>query len=254
MGLSPAALLADAWASFRRDRRLLLPIAVAFWFLPTFALVLLVPAPPLPSARLEAGSQEAARYVALLTQWMGANGGWYLLRAAIDAWATASVYALYLDRERPDLRTALELGLRLWPRFMLMSAIVGMLMIAGLALYVLPGIWVLARLIAAGPALVAERPLGATAAVGRSFRLSRGAGLMLLGPVGLVLAMGWLAPQPFLALDLWLRARPGGPNVVAVATVDALAAAGETAAAIASALVAIAAYRALVDRAASRGT
>lgn len=248
MGLSPAALLADAWASFRRDRVLLLAIAGAFWFVPTFALVLLVPAPPLPSAQLEPGSQAAARYIAQLTQWMGAHGGWYLLRAGIDAWATAAVFALYLDRARPDLREALTVGARLWPRFMLMSAIVGLLTIAGLALYVLPGIWVLARLVAAGPALVAERPLSATAAIARSFRMSRGAGLMLIGPVGIALAMGWLVPQPFLALDLWLRTRPGGANVAAVATVDALAAAGEAVAAIAAALIAVAAYRALANK------
>ncbi|WP_419809713.1 hypothetical protein [Sphingomonas sp.] len=248
MGLTPAALLADAWAMLRRDRAVLLGIAGALWFLPTFALILLVPGPPLPVAGMEPASPEAQRYVEQLTQWFGTSGAWYLARAVIDAWATASVYALYLDRSTPDVRGALELGVGLLPRFMLLSMVVGLVSLGGLALYVLPGIWVLARLIAAGPTLVAERPLGALAALGRGWRLSRGAALALIGPVGIALAMGWLVPQPFLLLDRWLRARPGGVNVAALATADALAAAGETAAAIASALIAIAAYRRLVSR------
>lgn len=248
MRLNLAAVVADAWAMFRRDRELLLAFAGPFWFLPSFALALLVPPPPPLPAGVEPGSREAVAWVTALGEWLGQQGGWYLLGAGIGAWGTASLYALYLDRTRPDARGALKLGAALWPRFMLLNAVTGVMALAGLLLWVVPGIYVLARVLTAGPALVAERPVGAVAAVGRGFGLSRGAGLPLMGLVAGTLALGWFAPQPLIALDDWLRARAGGPNPVALITVDALAAAIAAAAALATALIAVAAYRRLAAR------
>lgn len=248
MRLSLAAVVADAWRLFRRDRELLLAFAGPFWFLPAFALALLVPPPPALPAGVEPGSKEALAWVASLGDWLGQQGGWYLLGAAIGAWGTASLYALYLDRSRPNAGGALRLGAALWPRFMLLNAVTGLMALAGLLLWVVPGIYVLARVLVAAPALVAERPLGALKAVGRGFGLSRGAGLLLMGLVAFPLALGWFAPQPLIALDDWLRARAGGPNPVALMTVDALAAAIAAAAALASGLIAVAAYRRLAAR------
>ena len=248
MRLRAAAVVADAWALFRRDRELLLALAGPFWFLPSFALVMLVPPPPALPAGVSAGSRDATVWAEALAQWLAAQGGWYLLGAAAGAWGTTTVYALYLDRSRPDVRDALMVGVALWPRYMLMSAVTGVAALAGLLLWVVPGVYVLARVFAAGPALVAERPVGAMAAIGRGFGLSRGAALPLMGLVAATLAVGWFAPQPLIALDEWLRARAGGANPVALATVDALAAAIAAAAALATALFAVCAYRRLAAR------
>jgi hypothetical protein len=238
-------IVADALILFRRDRELLLGIAGLFWFLPAYALLLLIPAaPPLPGSA-GVGTPEADARMAALAQWLTAHGGWYLLAAAIGAWGTATVYALYLDRARPDVREALALGAALWPRFMLLSVLIGVMTVAGLALWILPGLYLLGRFMPSGPALVAERPVGALDAVGRGFSLTRGAGLPLMGVSAATLGLGWFAPQPLLALDTWLRAQPGGANPVALATVDALAAAVTALAAVATALIAVAAYRRL---------
>jgi hypothetical protein len=250
MRLRATDLVADAAMLFGRDRELLLGLAGPFWFLPAFTLALLVPPAPGLPAGVERGTPEAAAAIAAFAQWLGAYGGWYLLGAAIGAWGSATLFALYLDRERPALREALARGAGLWPRYMLMNAMVGVMALAGLALWILPGLYVLARFMPAGPALVAERPLSAVAAIGRGFRLTRGFGLPLTGVTAATMALSWFAPQPLLALDLWLRERAGGANPVALATVDALAAAVVTLAALATALIAVATYR----RLASRGT
>lgn len=238
-------LLADAWAMWRRDRALLLGLAGPFWFLPAFALAMLVPPPPVLPTEASPGTREAVLWADHLAQWMGTHGWWYLVGAAIGGWGTATVYTLYLDRERPDARAALGLGAALWPRYMLLSALTGLMGLAGLMLWVLPGLYVLGRLLPAGPALVAERPLGAVAAVGRGLAVSKGAGLALMALVSATFGLGWVMQQPLMALDGWLRARPSGPNPVALATVDALAAGVATIAAAASTLLAIAAYRRL---------
>ena len=232
---------------FRRDQALLLGLAGPFWLLPTLALLLLVPAPPALPIGLEPGSPEAVAAVQALLAWAAAHGGWFVAAAAIGAWGTLTLFVLYLDPDGPDLRAALRRGARLWPRFMLMNMITALPIALGLRLWYLPGLYVMARVLTAGPALVAEAPLSAWRSVQRGLTLSRGAVLTLMGLVAATLTLTLIA-QPLVALDAWLRAQPDGANPAAVATVDALAALIATAAALASALVAVAAYRRLVSR------
>ncbi|MDB5695849.1 MAG: hypothetical protein JWN21_1392 [Sphingomonas bacterium] len=247
MRLRATHVVADALILFRRDRELLLGLAGPFWFLPAFALALLVPTAPGMPEGARAGTPEATAWVEALAQWVATQGHWFMLAAGIGGWGTATLYALYLDRSRPDLRAALRMGARLWPRFMLLSLLVGLMAVGGLALWILPGLYILGRFLPAGPALVAERPLGALNAVGRGFALTRGTGLPLMGVTAAISGLSWFAPQPLLSLDAWLRAQPGGANPLALATVDALAAAVTTLAALASALLAVAAYRRLTS-------
>lgn len=248
MRLDVAETLAGAWAMFRRDRALLLGLAGPIWLLPALALLLLVPGPPAFPVDVEPGSPQAVAAVQAMLSWAGTHGGWFVAAAAIGAWGTLALFTLYLAADRPDLATAFARAARLWPRFVLLNAITALPIAAGLRLWYLPGLYVLARVMLAGPALVAEAPLGAWRAIVRGVRLSRGASLPLTALVAATLGIGALLPQPLLALDTWLRAQPGGPNPVAVATVDLLAAAIATVGALASALVAVAAYRRLASR------
>lgn len=251
MRLSAASLIADAWALFRRDRDLLIRLAGPFWFVPSFALALLVP--PTPSRPVGANTMADPATIAWAeqcAQWIVAQGPWFIAAWAIGAWGAATAYCLYCDRDTGDLRDALRRGAALWPRLLLLNALVGMIAGAGLLLFYLPGIYLLGRLLPAAPALVAERPLGALAAIGRGMRLSRGAGLPLAAVTAATLGIGWLASQPVMMLDIWLRNRPGGENMVAIALCDAGAAAVSSGAALAAVLLAVVAYR----RLASSGT
>lgn len=245
MKLDLAATLADGWAMFRRDRGLLLGLAGPFWLLPGLALLLLVPpAPPLPVG-LDPASPAARVAMQAVLDWALAHGGWFLAAAALGGWGTVAVFVLYLDRDAPTVQDALVRAVRLWPRFILLNLLTALPVAAGLRLFLLPGVYVLARVLVAGPALVAEAPVGAWRSVRRSVALSRGAVLPLMGLAAMTLAAGWIAPQPLLMLDTWLRARPDGPNPVALVTVDALAASVAAAAGLAGALLAVAAYRRL---------
>ena len=62
------------------------------------------------------------------------------------------------------------------------------------------------------------------------------------------MGLGWVGGEPLLLLEGWLRTRPGGENVVAIALCDAVAAAVATAAALAGILLAVAAYRRLASK------
>lgn len=243
MRLTAGSVVADALLLFRHDHMVLVAVAGPFWFVPTYAIALLVPPPPPPPGRpVDEGSTLA--WFDSLGQWMTAQGHWYFAAWAIGLWGTATVYALYLHHDRLDVRGALGRGATLWPRLALASALIGLMSTAGLLLWVLPGLYILGRLMPTGPALTAEQPLSAANAIARAFRLTRGSGVALMAIAAMTLGLGWLLGQPFLMLAAWLSAQGGG-NPVAIALVDAGAAAVAAAAALASALVAVAAYRRL---------
>ena len=244
MKLDFATVLTDAWTLFKRDLDLLLRIAAPFLFLPAFALALVVPDPPMPDAAAGNNEAQAMVWADAVQTWAAAHGGWYLLAYVMSFFGTSLFYALYLDREHLDLRQALTRCLRIFPRFVLAMVIVSLPAGAGLLLYAIPGLYILGRTMLTGPALFAEAPLGALGAIRRSFMLSRGSGLPLMGLAAFSYIGGWIAGAPFMMLDRALR-EGGEPNPVALAIVDAGAAVAAMAAGIAMALIAISAYRRL---------
>lgn len=241
MKLDPAAVLQDAWALFRRDRDILLRIAGAFLFLPSFALALLVPGPP----QREQGGSEAATmaWFDAVGDWAGAHGGWYLLAYAVGYLGAATLYALYLDPRRLDVGGAARRAAIVLPRYLLAMAIVALPVGAGMLLLLVPGLYVLGRVMMTGPALLADRT-SALGAIQRSMWLSRGVGLPLMGLAAVPVLTGALASQPFVLLDTWMRAR-GAVNPVALAIVDAGLSLVGMAAGLAGALIALVVYRRL---------
>jgi hypothetical protein len=246
MKLDFATILTDAWAVFKRDRDLLLRIAAPFLFLPAFALALVVPDPPMPDQAAGNNEAQALAWADQVTAWASANGGWYGLAYAISFFGTSLLYALYLDRREGqlDVGAAMKRSATLFPRYLLAMLLVSLPAGAGLLLYAIPGLYILGRTMLTGPALFAEAPLGAVAAIRRSLSLTRGSGLPLMGLAAFSYISGWLIGEPFMMIDRWMRAN-GQENPVVLALVDAGAAAAAMAAGLAMALIAVSAYRRL---------
>lgn len=241
MPISILPVLAEAWALFRRDRDWLLGVAGPFLFLPAFALALLVP--PIPDTpRVGAADAGSLERVARLGEWLGAYGGWYAAGYAVGAFGAAALFAAYLDGEARDVREALRRAGTVLPRYLLASVLVAIPTGAGLYLWVIPGLYVMGRTMLAGPALVAERPLGAMRSLLRSLQMSAGAGLPLMALSATVLLAGILLAQPFVALE-----SQGGGRIVAAVAAAGIAAVS-TATSLAQVLVAVAAYRRLAAR------
>jgi hypothetical protein len=241
-----AGVLRDAWAMWRTDSDLLLRVAGLFLFLPLLATLLLLPAMP-PFAVTPEMSQAAQTALAeQIVAWISAYGGWSLLGALIVEAGMLVVLTAYLGRDRPDVRGAISGAAQLLPRYVLAMILVGFPRLGVLTLVLLlPGLYVLGRMIALGPILVAERPIGVGGAVARSWALTRGNGLPLAGLVSLTILGGMLLAAPFNLIDKGLRSV--APNVVAITLADAAGAAIATAALLATALIQIAAYRRLAN-------
>lgn len=237
-----AALLADVRALWTRERALIVALAAPFLFLPTFAIQLLTPPPPVMPA--ERTQETLAAWFDRFALWSGDNGGWYLLAGAAAVFGAAALTVLLIDRTRPTVGEALARSLRLWPRFLLASVIAAIPVGLGMWL-ILPGLYFQARLVAAAAAL-SEEPVSAAGALARSWRLTARAQGPLFAAAVLLLAVQWAALMPLAPLDRWLRA-PAHLNPAVLALVDAGISAVGALYQVAVLLLGISAYRRLAS-------
>lgn len=249
MSFSIQGVFADAWALWRRDGALILRLASALVFVPMVIAFLLPDPPAMPaaaSAIAPVPPEELRRWSLLFSAWLVDYGVWKLVALLVTQWATLTLLVLFLDPRWPTLGQALRRGLALIPVFVLAGLLTGIPVALGFFLFVLPGLYVLARLILVGAVLAQGRVRGPIEAIATSFRLTHGAGLKMLGLVCIVLAATWLASQPLLLLDTTLRRSGDAFGLATLATSAALAIVSMLSS-IAMALLQIAAYRRLAS-------
>ncbi|MBM3929313.1 MAG: hypothetical protein FJ335_12790 [Sphingomonadales bacterium] len=216
-----AAPFRDARAAWRRDGALLLPIAGLAYFLGPFAAQLLLPElPSMPQGRDEAAMRAWGEAI---QAWAGSYGGWYLASPLLALFGSLTIFALYLSRTRPTLGGAMRRALALYARFLLASILVSLpmagLMSMTLAVPMLlvfaagPIFYIYGRPMLMGPVIVAEAPVGAVAAIARSWVLTKGQGWMLAATYALV----FLVPGLLGSIALSIGSAGGGnPVIVAI--------------------------------------
>ena len=110
---------------------------------------------------------------------------------------------LFLDArtrgESPQTRDLLAMAARLWPRFALLTALNTLLILLGLSLYFLPGLWLMVTL-AFGEYLLVLRGYGPLQAMKESLRLSRGHFWRILLCILCVMTPLWLLKGASLAV------------------------------------------------------
>lgn len=243
-----ARLLADAWGVFRREADLILRLAGPFVFLPALAVQLLCD--PLPAIPAQPGDERAvAAWFTLVSAWGEDNALWYVLADVVGMIGLAAIALLLLAPEKPTVGAALTGAARRLGRFVLVTLLVAIPVGLGLWLFVLPGLYFQARLIAALPVLAAEPQRSATRAIARSWRVTTRATWAILGAIVALFLLQWLAVSPLFPLDAWLR-EPGHDNPFVIALVAVLLASAATAYNLAILLLGVVAYR----RFASSGT
>ena len=252
MKLAFTTAFADAARAWRRDSVVLLPLAGLTMFLPHYAVLLLVPQLALPEG--VAGEPAAQAAVAAAMQaWLAEHGGWYVAMSLLGLFGALTVMALYVAAGRPTLGRALGRAAALFLRYLLASLLLGFaavpVLMVGLAsplliAAVIPlAFYILGRTMLAGPAIVGEAPLGAVAAITRSWRLTRGNGWLLGATYAAPLFAAQLISGALLTLG-----EMGGGNPAVSALFDALAALVAMAAMLTLALVEATLYRRLANR------
>ncbi|MFD1786245.1 hypothetical protein ACFSC3_01545 [Sphingomonas floccifaciens] len=248
MSQSFSAPFLDARAAWRRDSALLLPLAGLGFFLAPLAVQLLLPALP---AMPQTSDEAAARaWFAAMQAWAGRYGIWYLLAPAIALVGALAVFTLYLSPERPTLGRALARAGLLFPRYLLASILVslpmGMLLwvtlIAPFLLIIAAGpiFYIYGRTMLMGPAIVAEAPMGAVAAIARSWALTRGRGWILAATYATIFFVPGLLGSVVLSIGAF-----GGNNPVIIAITTGLACLFVAGGSLLLALVEVSLYRRL---------
>lgn len=245
MTIDLGATAADAWALWRRDRAVLLPLAGLFLFVPTLALLLFVD--PL-AVRTGTGPQsdpaEAAALIAQYRAWIVANSSYFLTASLVSAFGTLAILGLYLDRAAVTVGDVLMRAVALLPRYILATLVTSAATLVGFALFFLPGIYLAGRWFLIGPVLVAQAPISAIDSVVRALRVTQRHGWVLAGVIVIAFVADMVLPAPFQSLDTALRnLRAANPLVIVV--VDGAAAAIATAVGLGLLLFKVALYRRL---------
>jgi len=250
--LRATTIYADAWSLWRADWPILTAVAGMFVFLPRLALSLLVPSFPDTSTVVSADPSDPAfrALVAQVGEWMQHYALPVIGGALIELFGQLALVAIYLAARRATVGQALLTSLRLLPRFVLATLLwqvpMGVLafLLSPVPFVVVPLLaLVVARMLLIAPAILAARPIGAVAAIGRSFRMTRGNMLVLASVALSVIIAQYLIQIPFLAVDQWLV--KNGPNPVARLIVDTFVSGAVALAATATALIQVAAWRRL---------
>ncbi|UZK69185.1 hypothetical protein OKW76_14340 [Sphingomonas sp. S1-29] len=237
MTFSLGQLIADARRMWRDERALLLPIMGLFYFLPSLALLLLLPQ---PEQVAEPGTDAASQ--ALIAYTLD-NAGAILSANLANLFGAAAVLLLFLDRSRPTAAQALQRALGLLPIFLIATISVWAGVFVG-ALLILPGLYLIGRCFLVNAVIAGEGGQSPVQAIARSFALTKGRGWMLFTLVAAVFLTGQVGVMVAGSID---RAMIAGSmaSPVTVFLFNALAALASTAAALASLLLKVAAYRRL---------
>ncbi|MEN2709916.1 hypothetical protein ACQKOH_21135 [Sphingomonas sp. NPDC092331] len=186
MSLTSRGILADAVTLWRAERELLVALAGMFFVVPMLGAALLLAGLDLPA------TEDPEKLRTALTAFYTANLPAILaINIAIDFGGFA-IFNLYLQGGGRTLGEVLLITLRRFPAFFVLNLIAGLFFSFGLSLFVIPGLFVVARTWLAGPALAADPAAGVLGAFREGWRRSAGlTGFALLGLASMVLFLAF---------------------------------------------------------------
>ncbi|GAA15495.1 hypothetical protein [Pseudomonas aeruginosa] len=188
--MNPLLPLRDAWFFFTRHLTTLVPLCLPWIFLES-----------LLQQQIDEG---------VGPQQMGA---WSLVAGLLFYPLYTAALILFMDArgrdERPRVGQLWSAALRLWPAFALLAALTSLLIVLGLSLLILPGIFVMVKLSFAEFCLVL-RGRSPLQALRESFEFTRGRFFLILACSLVILLPVW-------SLEAWLADSAGDAVVLRVA-------------------------------------
>ena len=177
MKFSYSAVWDDAARLLRANASLLLAVAGVFLFLPSVLTGYFAPQPT--------GSGEGPTLAMLVAH---INENWPLLLVVniVGFVGNLALLILALDDDRPTVGAALKAALLLVPLYFLVSLMSGLVVMAGLFAFIVPGLYLMGRVALTGPVIVAEGRRGPIAVIRRSFAVTKGHGWAMVGLILIV--------------------------------------------------------------------
>lgn len=234
----------DAGRMLAANAGLLAAIAGVFLFLPAAIEARYYAAPALP---IGSSAAEMADWQFLMGAYIRANWWWILLSSTAYFVGIVALYLLLLT-PRITVGAAVAKAFGIMPLYIILAFIVGLAVFGGTMLLIVPGIFLMGKLVLSTPIMVAETPRSPFAAIrlswARSTRPWWTAGLVIL--VYFAAAFVTLAIRIGLGTVILLLLGPDGVGGLLLALLQALMA---TAVAVLVILVTAALYRTQLPRA-----
>jgi hypothetical protein len=187
---SYSAVWADAMRMLAANAGLIAAIAGAFLFLPGVIEARFFPPPPFPGFLPGAD----------VTGWQGemrvyfrANWLWMLLSTTLYFAGIIATYLLLLAQPRITVGAAVARSMWIMPFYLVLSFIVSLAVGFGFLLLIVPGIFLLGRLLLSTPILLVETPRAPITAIRESWTRSAGTGWLIAGLVLIVYFASGLA-------------------------------------------------------------
>lgn len=172
----------DMVAIARANASILFAIAAAFVFLPTLAASFF-------TKPLEAAAKGAlpAEIIARYAQYFSDNWAPQLVVLLLSTLGQLLLYIVLLDARRPVVADAFRMAASLFLPFFALNILVGLILLGGAFLFIIPALYLVGRVMLSPAASVAERRTNPLAALGRSFALTAGKGWRIFFFVFLIL-------------------------------------------------------------------
>jgi hypothetical protein len=185
MNFSYNAVWEDTLKLLRQHAPLLAAIAGVFLFLPALLIAVFMP-PPVPQGG------DPGRVFPMLLAYYGTAGPWLLLEGLFTMIGVLAMLRLVFARGT-TVGDALVQGLMLTPFYFLASIICGLMIGLGFILLIVPGVYLIGRLIPIPAVLVAENRRNPFDAIRRTFALTKGRGWVIVGLVFVVAIVAGIA-------------------------------------------------------------
>jgi hypothetical protein len=188
MKLSYSAVWDDTVALVRAHASLLAALAGVFIFLPALLVGHFLPqaTPPV---------DDIGAYFRNFQDYALANAHWLLLQTLFNATGMIAILILVFARQGTSVGGALAASIMLLPFYFIAGLIANFIVLAGLLLLLVPGLYLFGRLVVLGPVVVAENRRNPIDAIRRAFELTKGNGWAVLGLVVLVVVPGAIVLQ-----------------------------------------------------------
>jgi hypothetical protein len=185
MAVSMDSIWTECRALAGQHGELLGAIAGVLFFLPALAVAMFLPLPEIRTMGVGA-FEEMIRYYQ-------DNLGWLLLAQIPVLLGSAAAFAMMLAPARPTVGQALGSASRMFIGFALLAILIRIGIGAGLFLFVLPGLYLMARTFVAEPAMMAEGIASPSVALARGIRLSSGFGWRIVALIVIFAIVLWVA-------------------------------------------------------------
>ena len=203
--LSLAGIWDDAGRMLRANAGVLSAVAGVFLLLPATLIARFAPQPP--------RTDGFELYAEALRDYFANSWAAQLAAAAASAIGVIAIYLLLIETPRLTVAAALRRALVLVPGYFAVSMIVVFAAGFGFLFLIVPGLYLLARLVCAGPVVATESPNAPLTALQRAWTLSRGRAwsiLLMLAGVYLVASILSVAVQDGVGALLLLTAGRSG--------------------------------------------